>query len=89
MQARIGNPAMAVPGAMQALQRLGKAARQAGLPETTHYLVELRASQINGCAVCADMHSRELKAAVGHSHVPALTGLSVATVSLGRSAPPS
>jgi AhpD family alkylhydroperoxidase len=63
MQARIDNPAMTVPGAMQALQRLGKAARQAGLPATTHYLVELRASQINGCAVCADMHSRELKAA--------------------------
>jgi alkylhydroperoxidase family enzyme len=52
MQARINNPAMTVPGAMQAPQRLGKAVRQVGLPETTHYLVELRASQINGCAVC-------------------------------------
>jgi AhpD family alkylhydroperoxidase len=54
---------MTVPGAMQALQRLGKAAKQSGLPETTHYLIELRASQINGCAVCVDMHTRELKAA--------------------------
>jgi AhpD family alkylhydroperoxidase len=63
MQARIENPAMTVPGAMQALQRFGKAARQAGLPETTHYLIKLRASQINGCSVCADMHSRELRAA--------------------------
>ena len=34
----------------------------AGVPETTLYLVEARASQINGCSVCLDMHSRELKA---------------------------
>jgi AhpD family alkylhydroperoxidase len=63
MQARINNPAMTVPGAMQALQKLGTAAKHAGVPETTLYLVELRASQINGCSVCVDIHSRELKAA--------------------------
>ena len=63
MQPRIENPALTVPGAMPALQRLGNAVRKGGLPETTLYLIELRASQINGCAVCADMHSRELKAA--------------------------
>jgi AhpD family alkylhydroperoxidase len=63
MQARINNPALTVPGAMQALQKLGTAAKHAGVPETTLYLVELRASQINGCGVCVDMHSRELKAA--------------------------
>jgi AhpD family alkylhydroperoxidase len=63
MQPRIENPVMTIPGAMAALQRLGAVVRHAGLPETTLYLIELRASQINGCAVCADMHSRELKAA--------------------------
>jgi AhpD family alkylhydroperoxidase len=63
MQPRIENPAVTVPGALSALQRLGAVVRHAGLPETTLYLIELRASQINGCAVCADMHSRELKAA--------------------------
>jgi AhpD family alkylhydroperoxidase len=63
MQPRIENPALTIPGAMAALQRLGAVVRHAGLPETTLYLIELRASQINGCAVCADMHSRELKAA--------------------------
>ena len=63
MQPRIENPALTVPGAMPALQRLGNAVKKGGLPETTLYLIELRASQINGCAVCADMHSRELKAA--------------------------
>jgi AhpD family alkylhydroperoxidase len=63
MQPRIDNPAMTVPGAMQAMQRLAAAARHADVPQTTRYLVELRASQINGCSVCVDMHSRELKAA--------------------------
>jgi AhpD family alkylhydroperoxidase len=63
VQARIENPVFTVPGAMQALQSLGAAVRQADVPETTLYLVDLRASQINGCSVCVDMHARELKAA--------------------------
>jgi AhpD family alkylhydroperoxidase len=63
MQPRIKNPAMLVPGALDALQELGAAARSAGVPDTTLYLIEVRASQINGCSVCLDMHSRELKAA--------------------------
>ena len=63
MQARMNNPVMIVPGALEALQQLGNAARNAGVPETTLFLVEARASQINGCSVCLDMHSRELKAA--------------------------
>jgi AhpD family alkylhydroperoxidase len=63
MQPRIENPAITVPGAMQGLQKLGSATQQSGVPATTRYLVELRASQINGCSVCIDMHSRELKEA--------------------------
>jgi AhpD family alkylhydroperoxidase len=63
MEPRINNPAMTVPGAMEALQKLGTAARRAGVPASTLYLIETRASQINGCSVCLDMHSRELKAA--------------------------
>jgi AhpD family alkylhydroperoxidase len=63
MQPRITNPAMTVPGAMEALQKLGAAARRAGVPATTLFLIEVRASQINGCSVCLDIHSRELEAA--------------------------
>jgi AhpD family alkylhydroperoxidase len=48
---------------MAALQRLAAVTKHSGLPQTTLYLVELRASQINGCSICADMHSRELRAA--------------------------
>ena len=63
MEPRMNNPAMTVPGAMKALQSLGAAARNAGVPASTLYLIEVRASQINGCSVCLDMHTRELKAA--------------------------
>ena len=60
MHARIKNPALSVPGALEALQNLGESATTAGIPETTLYMVNLRASQINGCSVCVDIHSREL-----------------------------
>ena len=60
---RMANPAMTVPGAMQALQALGTSAKQAGVPPSTALFVHLRASQINGCGFCVDMHSRELKRA--------------------------
>jgi AhpD family alkylhydroperoxidase len=63
MQARMRNPAMVVPDAMKALQNLGASAKRAGVPSTTLDLVHLRASQINGCSVCVDMHSRDLKQA--------------------------
>jgi AhpD family alkylhydroperoxidase len=61
VEARIDTPALTVPGALKALQGIGYAAMHADIPETTLYLVQLRASQINGCGVCVDMHSRELK----------------------------
>jgi AhpD family alkylhydroperoxidase len=63
MNPRIENPALTVPGAMQAFQKLSMAPKRAGVPESTTMLVTLRASQINGCSVCVDMHTRELKAA--------------------------
>lgn len=63
MQSRMKNPVMVVPDAMEGLQKLAGAARKAGVPATTLYLIEVRASQINGCSVCLDMHTRELRAA--------------------------
>ena len=63
MQARMDNPAIAVPGAMEALQALSKAAQRTGIPATTLELVNLRASQINGCSVCLQMHARDLRKA--------------------------
>ena len=55
MQARMKHPAMIIPGAMEALQALSKAAEKGGVPKRTLELVHLRVSQINGCSVCIDM----------------------------------
>jgi AhpD family alkylhydroperoxidase len=63
MHARMNNPAMILPDAMKALHALHGSAEKGGLPARTMALVELRASQINGCSVCVDMHSRDLKKA--------------------------
>ena len=62
MQARMKNPAMIIPDAMEALQNLAKASEQGGVPKKTLDLVHLRASQINGCSVCVDMGFRFKKA---------------------------
>ncbi|HEY6979540.1 carboxymuconolactone decarboxylase family protein [Reyranella sp.] len=63
MKARMNNPVMVIPEALQALLAVGQAAKKGGLPPQTALLVHLRASQINGCGVCVDMHSRELRKA--------------------------
>ena len=62
MQARMSNPAMIVPEAMQALLALSTSAK-GSMPSRTLDLVYLRASQINGCSVCVEMHSRDAKKA--------------------------
>jgi len=61
LTARMNSPVMIVGDAMKAMQALAKASEQGGVPHPTNLLVVLRASQINGCSVCVDMHSRELK----------------------------
>jgi AhpD family alkylhydroperoxidase len=63
MQARMKNPVMIIPDAMQALHALKTATEHGGVPSKTMGLVELRASQINGCSVCVDMHARDLRKA--------------------------
>jgi len=63
MQARMKNPALIVPDAMPALYALGAAAKKGSVPPRTLLLVHLRASPINGCSFCVDMHARELKEA--------------------------
>jgi AhpD family alkylhydroperoxidase len=63
MQARMKNPVLIVPGALQALLSLSAATNDLGVPAKTIYLIHLRASQINGCSYCVDMHARELREA--------------------------
>jgi AhpD family alkylhydroperoxidase len=76
----MNHPIMVVPGAMDALQALSAAAAKTRVPFATRKMVELRASQINGCSYCVDMHSRELRKA-GESEER------IATVAAWREAP--
>lgn len=62
MTARIQNTAVQ-PDVTTGVQHLFKAVYAGGVPRETLDLVHLRASQINGCSVCVDMHSREMRAA--------------------------
>ena len=61
MQARIQNPAIINPEAMQALLALNATTEKGGVPSITLGLVHLRVSQINGCSVCVDMGWRMLQ----------------------------
>ncbi|WP_241385266.1 carboxymuconolactone decarboxylase family protein [Rhodococcus sp. CH91] len=59
MKARMNNPVMVLPGTLDALQAVGRTLENTGLPALTVHLVHLRASQINGCSFCVEMHTRE------------------------------
>ncbi|KZB86172.1 carboxymuconolactone decarboxylase family protein [Amycolatopsis regifaucium] len=63
MNARIPNPAMANPATLKALIALAESTGDTGVPTTTHYLMHVRASQINGCSGCLEMHTKELREA--------------------------
>ena len=56
-------PTKILPDARRALLALDRAAGNDDVPYVTRKLVELRASQINGCSFCVVMHARELKQA--------------------------
>jgi AhpD family alkylhydroperoxidase len=58
VQARANHPAFAVPDAFEALQALSKAINKTGISSKMLELISLRASQINGCGVCAVQHPR-------------------------------
>jgi AhpD family alkylhydroperoxidase len=58
MQARMKNPVFVLPEAMSALHNLSRVTKGVGVSERTLELMHLRASQINGCSVCVDMHPR-------------------------------
>lgn len=51
----------AAPELMQAFLALNTTIETAGLEKSLMHLVKLRASQINGCAFCVDMHTREAR----------------------------
>ena len=50
------------PGIIQSMLGLERQVRQAGFDSKLLDLVRMRASQINGCAYCLDMHSKDARA---------------------------
>lgn len=56
------NPASAAPEAYKAMVALEAAIKASGLEPSLIELVKMRASQINGCAFCLDMHSKDARA---------------------------
>lgn len=62
MEPRINYPKVS-PGIIEAMLGLSKYLSKSGLEESLLDLIHLRASQINGCAFCIDMHWKDLRAA--------------------------
>ena len=62
MQARIGITSVA-PEAYKAMSALEAYVRRCGLEKRLIELIKLRASQMNGCAFCIDMHWKDARAA--------------------------
>jgi AhpD family alkylhydroperoxidase len=62
MEPRI-NYVKAAPGVLDAMLGVSNYLRKSGLEESLLNLINLRASQINGCAFCLDMHWKDLRAA--------------------------
>jgi AhpD family alkylhydroperoxidase len=61
MNARI-NLMQVNPGVIQAMLGLGRQIRKSGLDNTLLDFVRMRASQINHCAYCLDIHSKDARA---------------------------
>ena len=53
----------AAPGVMRAMQGLEAYSRESSIEPSLRELVKMRASQINGCAYCLDMHSKDARKA--------------------------
>ena len=61
IQPRMPSPVHVIPRSFRALSALASSTDEAGLPQQTVDLVHLRASQINGCGFCCEMHAREAR----------------------------
>jgi AhpD family alkylhydroperoxidase len=61
MQARMTNLTELAPAGYKAMFALEAFLAQSGLPSATLHLIKLRASQINGCGFCVDMHAHDAK----------------------------
>jgi AhpD family alkylhydroperoxidase len=63
MKARVDVAKVLLPNAIQALGPATKYVNSSGLDHRMLELVKMRTSQLNGCAYCLDMHSKDARAA--------------------------
>jgi AhpD family alkylhydroperoxidase len=56
------NYAQVAPGVLEAMRALEAYAQRSGLEPALLELIKTRASQINGCAYCLDMHTKDARA---------------------------
>ena len=68
------------PGALKGMQAIGSYLATSSIEHSLRLLVEVRASQLNGCAYCLDMHTKDARAA-------GETGQRLYTVAAWREAP--
>ena len=61
MQPRL-NPLKAAPDTVKAAQAFEQHLANSGLEQSLYHLVKTRASQMNGCAFCIHMHTRDARA---------------------------
>jgi|SRR4051794_4347106 AhpD family alkylhydroperoxidase len=61
MEARMTHPVFVVPAALKALTAYSRSGEGLGVPAETLEMLHLRASQINGCSVCVELHSTNLQ----------------------------
>jgi AhpD family alkylhydroperoxidase len=61
MESRLNYTKLA-PGGVQAMYKMHKYVEESGLEHSLLELVKTRASQINGCAYCIDMHTKDARA---------------------------
>jgi AhpD family alkylhydroperoxidase len=61
LKSRMPNPVFVTEGSLEALQALAASTQDVGIPDALLEFINLRVSQINGCSVCVDLHSRSLK----------------------------
>jgi AhpD family alkylhydroperoxidase len=60
---RISDYYKAAPDVINGMMAFEKAVANSGLEKSLLELIKMRASQINGCAFCLDMHSKDARAA--------------------------
>jgi AhpD family alkylhydroperoxidase len=63
MKARVDFARVVMPKAIQAMSSIVKHVNSCGLDHRMLELVKLRTSQLNGCAYCIDMHTKDARAA--------------------------